>query len=296
MVAEIIDGKAFAAKLRQEIKTEIATLPSKVGLAVVIVGDNPASHVYVKNKVKQTKEVGMESFHHELPEDVSEKTLLELINKLNHDAKIHGILVQLPLPKHLSEDAVIQAITPEKDVDGFHVINSGKLATGQQGFVPCTPLGCSLMLKDTLGDLSGKHAVVIGRSNIVGKPMAQLLLGANATPTIAHSRTKDLADVVRQADIVVAAVGRPEMVPGDWIKPGATVIDVGINRVPAPEKGEGKHKIVGDVHFESAEKVAGAITPVPGGVGPMTIACLLANTVTAAARSANLPEPEGLTA
>lgn len=237
----------------------------------------------------------MASFEHKLPADTDEPTLLRLVEQLNADPAVHGILVQLPLPKHLNSDLIINTIAPEKDVDGFHVVNVGRLGAGLKSMVPCTPLGSLMMLKDHHGDLSGMSAVIVGRSNIVGKPMAQLLLGANATPTIAHSRTKDLPDVVRQADIVVAAVGRPEMVQGDWIKPGATVIDVGINRVPAPEKGEGKHKIVGDCDFESCAKVAGAITPVPGGVGPMTIACLLANTVTAAARGAGLPEPEGLT-
>jgi methylenetetrahydrofolate dehydrogenase (NADP+)/methenyltetrahydrofolate cyclohydrolase len=267
----------------------------KPGLAVVLVGEDPASQVYVRNKGKQTAEAGMASFEHKLPIDTDEATLLALVEKLNGDPLVHGILVQLPLPAHLNSDLIINTIAPEKDVDGFHVVNVGRLGAGLKSMVPCTPLGSLMMLKDHHGDLSGMNAVIVGRSNIVGKPMAQLLLGANATPTIAHSRTRDLPNVVRQADIVIAAVGRPEMVVGDWIKPGATIIDVGINRVPAPEKGEGKHKIVGDCHFESCAKVAGAITPVPGGVGPMTIACLLANTVTAAARGAGLPEPEGLT-
>jgi len=300
MGAHIIDGKAFAATVREKVAGHVSRMVDehgiKPGLAVVLVGEDPASQVYVRNKGKQTAESGMASFEHKLPADTDEATLLAIVEKLNADPSVHGILVQLPLPAHLNSDLIINTIAPEKDVDGFHVVNVGRLGAGLKAMIPCTPLGSLMMLKDYHGDLSGMNAVIVGRSNIVGKPMAQLLLGANATPTIAHSRTKDLADVVRQADIVVAAVGRPEMVPGDWIKPGATVIDVGINRVPAPEKGEGKHKIVGDVHFESAEKVAGAITPVPGGVGPMTIACLLANTVTAAARSANLPEPEGLTA
>ncbi len=300
MGAHIIDGKAFAATVREKVAGHVSRMVEehgiKPGLAVVLVGEDPASQVYVRNKGKQTAESGMASFEHKLPADTDEATLLAIVEKLNADPAVHGILVQLPLPAHLNSDLIINTIAPEKDVDGFHVVNVGRLGAGLKAMIPCTPLGSLMMLKDFHGDLSGMNAVIVGRSNIVGKPMAQLLLGANATPTIAHSRTKDLPDVVRQADIVVAAVGRPEMVLGDWIKPGATVIDVGINRVPAPEKGEGKHKIVGDVHFESAEKVAGAITPVPGGVGPMTIACLLANTVTAAARSAGLPEPEGLTA
>ena len=300
MGAHIIDGKAFAATVREKVAGHVSRMVEehgiKPGLAVVLVGEDPASQVYVRNKGKQTAESGMASFEHKLPADTDEATLLAIVEKLNADPAVHGILVQLPLPAHLNSDLIINTIAPEKDVDGFHVVNVGRLGAGLKAMIPCTPLGSLMMLKDYHGDLSGMNAVIVGRSNIVGKPMAQLLLGANATPTIAHSRTKDLPDVVRQADIVVAAVGRPEMVLGDWIKPGATVIDVGINRVPAPEKGEGKHKIVGDVHFESAEKVAGAITPVPGGVGPMTIACLLANTVTAAARSAGLPEPEGLTA
>ena len=300
MGAHIIDGKAFAATVREKVAGHVSRMVEehgiKPGLAVVLVGEDPASQVYVRNKGKQTAESGMASFEHKLPADTDEATLLGIVEKLNADPTVHGILVQLPLPAHLNSDLIINTIAPEKDVDGFHVVNVGRLGAGLKAMIPCTPLGSLMMLKDFHGDLSGMNAVIVGRSNIVGKPMAQLLLGANATPTIAHSRTKDLPDVVRRADIVVAAVGRPEMVLGDWIKPGATVIDVGINRVPAPEKGEGKHKIVGDVHFESAEKVAGAITPVPGGVGPMTIACLLANTVTAAARSAGLPEPEGLTA
>ncbi len=299
MTAHIIDGKAFAANVRERVKGHVTRMVEehglRPGLAVVLVGEDPASQVYVRNKGKQTAECGMASFEHKLPADTDEATLLALVNQLNEDATVHGILVQLPLPKHLNSDLVINTIAPEKDVDGFHVVNVGRLGAGLKSMVPCTPLGSLMMLKDYHGDLSGKNAVIIGRSNIVGKPMAQLLLGANATPTIAHSRTANLEDVVRAADIVVAAVGRPEMVTGDWIKPGATVIDVGINRVPAPEKGEGKHKIVGDVHFESAVKVAGAITPVPGGVGPMTIACLLANTVTAASRAAGLPEPSDLT-
>ncbi len=300
MTAEIIDGKAFAARVREQVATHVAKLKEEndltPGLAVVLVGEDPASQVYVRSKGKQTVEVGMKSVEHKLDVDASEAELLDLIDQLNTDPTIHGILVQLPLPKHLDEDLVINSIDPAKDVDGFHISNVGLLGTGQKSMVPCTPLGCLMMLRDYHGDLSGMNAVVIGRSNIVGKPMANLLLGDSCTVTVAHSRTKDLPDVVRGADIVVAAVGRPEMVPGDWIKKGATVIDVGINRIPAPEKGEGKMKLVGDVDFTSAAKVAGAITPVPGGVGPMTIACLLANTLTACCRSAGLPEPSGLTA
>jgi len=300
MSAQVIDGKAFAAKVRGQVADGVSKLKSDhdlvPGLAVVLVGEDPASQVYVRSKGKMTTEVGMKSVEHRLDDDTSEADLLAIIKSLNEDPSIHGILVQLPLPKHLNEDLVINSIDPAKDVDGFHISNVGLLGTGQKSMVPCTPLGCLMMLRDHHGSLSGMDAVVIGRSNIVGKPMAQLLLGDSCTVTIAHSRTKDLPDVVRRADIVVAAVGRPEMVPGDWIKPGATVIDVGINRLDAPEKGEGKTRLVGDVHYESAASVAGAITPVPGGVGPMTIACLLANTLTACCRANGLPEPKGLTA
>ena len=304
MTATVIDGKAFAAEVRARGATHVARLLVEhdltPGLAVVIVGDDPASHVYVRNKGKSTAEAGMKSVEHKLDEATSEADLLALIDDLNSDATIHGILVQLPLPGHLNEDLVINAIAPDKDVDGFHISNVGLLGTGQKSMVPCTPLGCLMMLREHHGSLSGLDAVVVGRSNIVGKPMAQLLLGDSCTVTIAHSRTKDLADVVRRADIVVAAVGRAEMVPGSWIKPGATVIDVGINRIDAPEKGTNddgspKTRLVGDVDYASAAEVAGAITPVPGGVGPMTIACLLANTVTAACRANSLNEPEGLT-
>ena len=299
MAAEIIDGKAFAARVRGQVAEHVVRLKAEhaiiPGLAVVLVGEDPASQVYVRSKGKLTVEVGMHSVEHKLDIDTSEADLLAVIDQLNADAAIHGILVQLPLPKHLNEDLVISSINPAKDVDGFHISNVGLLGTGQKSMVPCTPLGCLMMLRDHFGSLSGCNAVVIGRSNIVGKPMAQLLLGDSCTVTIAHSRTKDLADVVRRADIVVAAVGRAEMVPGDWIKPGAVVIDVGINRIPAPEKGEGKMKLVGDVDYASCAEVAGAITPVPGGVGPMTIACLLANTLTATCRANGLPEPEGLT-
>ncbi|SPH20527.1 Bifunctional protein FolD protein [Ascidiaceihabitans donghaensis] len=300
MAATVIDGKAFAATVRGKVGEHVARLKADhgitPGLAVVLVGEDPASQVYVRSKGKMTVEVGMKSVEHRLDADTSEVDLLALIDQLNNDPEIHGILCQLPLPKHLDEDLVINSISPAKDVDGFHISNVGLLGTGQKSMVPCTPLGCLMMLRDHHGSISGMDAVVVGRSNIVGKPMAQLLLNDSCTVTIAHSRTKDLPDVVRRADIVVAAVGRPEMIPGDWIKEGATVIDVGINRLDAPEKGEGKTKLVGDVHYESCAARAGAITPVPGGVGPMTIACLLANTVTACCRANGLDEPEGLTA
>jgi methylenetetrahydrofolate dehydrogenase (NADP+) / methenyltetrahydrofolate cyclohydrolase len=300
MTATRIDGKAFAATVRGKVAKGVAALNTAhgitPGLAVVLVGEDPASQVYVRNKGLQTVEAGMASFEHKLDVETPEADLLALVAQLNADPAVHGILVQLPLPKHIDEAKVLSAIDPAKDVDGFHVLNVGLLGTGQKAMVPCTPLGCLMMLRDHLGDLSGLNAVVVGRSNIVGKPMAQLLLGDSCTVTIAHSRTRDLAEVCRRADILVAAVGRPEMIPGDWIKPGATVIDVGINRIPAPEKGEGKTRLVGDVAYDSAVQVAGAITPVPGGVGPMTIACLLANTLTACCRANGLPEPEGLTA
>ncbi len=300
MTADIIDGKAFAATVREKVAAQVATLKADhgitPGLAVVLVGEDPASEVYVRNKGKQTVEVGMNSYEHKMDADTTEEALLAVIDKLNNDPAVHGILVQLPLPDHLNEDLVIGAIAPEKDADGFHISNVGLLGTGQKSMVPCTPLGCLMMLRDHHGSLSGLNAVVVGRSNIVGKPMANLLLKDSCTVTIAHSRTKDIEAVCRQADIVVAAVGRSEMVKGDWIKPGATVIDVGINRIPAPERGEGKMRLVGDVDFASASEVAGAITPVPGGVGPMTIACLLANTLTACCRANGLAEPEGLTA
>jgi methylenetetrahydrofolate dehydrogenase (NADP+)/methenyltetrahydrofolate cyclohydrolase len=289
--AGIIDGKAFAAGLRARVAVHAASFAAaagrKAGLAVVLVGDDPASQVYVRNKGRQTIECGMESFEHKLPAETGEAELLSLVARLNVDPAVDGILVQLPLPGHIDEQKVIAAIDPDKDVDGFHVINAGRLAVGQPGFVPCTPLGCIMLLKDRLGSLSGLDAVVIGRSNIVGKPMAQMLLAESCTVTIAHSRTKDLPEVVRRADIVVAAVGRAEMVKGEWLKPGATVIDVGINRVAAAEPG--KTRLVGDVDFASASAVAGAITPVPGGVGPMTIAVLLRNTLVAAHRNAGVP-------
>ena len=290
MTAQLIDGKAFAATLRGRIGEQARAFEAasgrKAGLAVVLVGEDPASQVYVRSKGKATLEAGMNSFEHKLAADTPEADLLALVDALNADAAVDGILVQLPLPPHMNEAKVIAKIDPDKDVDGFTVINAGRLATGLHGFVPCTPLGCLMMLKHQLGDLSGLDAVVIGRSNIVGKPMAQLLLKESCTVTIAHSRTKDLPAVVRRADIVIAAVGRPEMVTGDWLKPGATVIDVGINRVPGAEPG--KTKLVGDVDFASASAVAGAITPVPGGVGPMTIACLLRNTLVAAQRRAGV--------
>ena len=297
MTAERIDGKAFAAALRERVGEQAAKFSAaagrKAGLAVVLVGEDPASQVYVGSKHKATVAAGMESFEHRLPADTSEADLLALVEQLNGDESVDGILVQLPLPDHLNDQAVIAAISPDKDVDGFHVTNAGRLAVGQSGFVPCTPLGCMMLLTDRLGDLSGLEAVVIGRSNIVGMPMAQLLLDANATVTIAHSRTKDLPAVVKRADIVVAAVGRAEMVKAEWLKDGATVIDVGINRLP-PAEGEEKGRLVGDVDYAGAEGVAGAITPVPGGVGPMTIAVLLRNTLVAAYRNAGLDVPESL--
>lgn len=290
MTAAIIDGKAFAANLRGKVGELAAAFEAKAGrragLAVVLVGEDPASQVYVRSKGKQTVEAGMASFEHKLPAETPEADLLALIDQLNTDPAVDGILVQLPLPGHMDEQKVIAAINPDKDADGFHVTNVGRLAVGQPGFVPCTPLGCIMLLKDRLGSLSGLDAVVIGRSNIVGKPMAQLLLAESCTVTIAHSRTRDLPAVVRRADIVVAAVGRPEMVKADWIKPGATVIDVGINRVPAAE--EGKTRLVGDVDYAGAMEVAGAVTPVPGGVGPMTIAVLLRNALVAAYRNAGI--------
>ena len=289
-MAKVIDGKAFAEGLRGRIAKAVDTLKSKhgftPGLAVVLVGEDPASQVYVRNKHKQTIEAGMESFEYRLPASTPETELLALVDKLNKDPAVHGILVQLPLPSHIDATKVINSINPDKDVDGFHVVNAGRLSTGQDSLVPCTPKGCVMLAKDKLGNLAGLEAVVIGRSNIVGKPVAQLLLAESCTVTIAHSRTQNLPDVVRRADIVVAAVGRPEMIKGDWIKPGATVIDVGINRVPAAE--EGKTRLVGDVDYASASAVAAAITPVPGGVGPMTIAVLLRNTLVAAHRNAGV--------
>ena len=295
-IAAIIDGKAHADRLREKVTAAVGRLKDGPGivpaLAVVLVGDDPASQVYVGAKGKQTVAAGMGSIEHRLPVTTPEAELLALIDDLNKDPGVHGILVQLPLPDHIDEGAVITAIDPAKDVDGFHPVNVGRLWSGDaRALVPCTPFGCLLMLRETLGDMSGKRAVVLGRSNIVGKPMAALLLGESCTVTVAHSRTQDIAARCREADILVAAVGRPRMVPGDWIKPGATVIDVGINRIAAPEKGPGKTRIVGDVDFDAAAKVAGAITPVPGGVGPMTICCLLRNTVVAACRQAGLDDP-----
>ncbi|KFB11130.1 bifunctional methylenetetrahydrofolate dehydrogenase/methenyltetrahydrofolate cyclohydrolase FolD [Nitratireductor basaltis] len=296
-MARIIDGKALAAETTGKVAHHARDLSEKgivPGLAVVLVGEDPASQVYVGAKSKRAKECGFHSVQHDLAADTPENELLELIARLNADPAIHGILVQLPLPEQIDPDRVIQAIAPKKDVDGFHYMNVGMVATGSAGraFVPCTPAGAMLMIERELGsDLSGKNAVVIGRSNIVGKPMASLLLAANATVTIAHSRTGDLPTLARSADILVAAVGRPEMVRGDWIKPGATVIDVGINRIDAPERGEGKTRLVGDVAYAEAERVAGAITPVPGGVGPMTIAMLMANTLASACRAAGMPAP-----
>ena len=292
--AKIIDGKAFAAGLRGRVAGAVAQLQADhgltPGLAVVLVGEDPASQVYTRNKAKQTAEAGMNSFKHDLAMDTGQAELLALVEQLNRDDRVHGILVQLPLPSQIDSGTVLAAIDPAKDVDGFHVVNAGRLSTGiGEPLVPCTPLGCKMLLKDQLGDMTGANAVVVGRSNIVGKPMLQLLLQENCTVTVAHSRTKDLPAVCRGGDILVAAVGRPEMVRGDWVKPGATVIDVGINRIDA---GEGKTRLVGDVAYAEAAEVAGAITPVPGGVGPMTIACLLANTVTAACLQAGITPPE----
>ena len=292
--ARVIDGKAFAARLRQRLGDLAGSFETeagrKAGLAVVLVGEDPASEVYVRSKARATIEAGMNSFEYTLPADISEAALLARVEALNADPAVDGILVQLPLPGGLGENKVISAIDPDKDVDGFHVINAGRLAVGQQGFVPCTPLGCMMLLEDELGDLTGMEAVVIGRSNIVGRPMAQLLVDADVTVTVAHSRTRDLPAVVRRADIVVTAVGRPQMIGGSWIKPGATVIDVGINRI----EGEGgKSRLVGDVDFDEAKEVAGAITPVPGGVGPMTIAVLLRNTLVSAYRREGLELAKG---
>lgn len=292
--AQIIDGKQFAVNLRSRIGAETSKLKEHgitPSLAVVLVGEDPASQVYVKSKSKQAQEAGITAIDKKLPATASEEELLSIVNELNNDPAVHGILVQLPLPDQIDSDKVLRAIAPEKDVDGFHPVNVGLLGSGQmdRAFVPCTPLGCLLMLKDHLGNLNGKNAVVVGRSNIVGKPMAMLLLGENCTVTVAHSRTQNIEAVCREADILVAAVGRPEMVKGSWIKPGATVIDVGINRIP---KEDGKSRLVGDVAFDEAKEVAGAITPVPGGVGPMTIACLLANTVRSAAMANGIAPPD----
>lgn len=299
MTAKIIDGKTYAEGLRTRIAGHVERLKREhgvtPGLAVVIVGHDPGSQIYVSQKAKQTVEVGMHSEKYELPDDASEAEVLALVEKLNADPAIHGILVQLPVPKQIDPNKIIATISPDKDVDCFTPASVGKLQIGLPGPVSCTPLGCLMLLRDTLGSLEGLNAVIVGRSNLVGKPIAQLLLRENCTVTVAHSKTKDLADVVRRADIVVAAVGRPQMIKGDWIKPGATVIDVGINRIPAPERGEGKTRLLGDVDFAAASQVAGAITPVPGGVGPMTIVCLLANTVTTASLINGIEPPKDLT-
>jgi methylenetetrahydrofolate dehydrogenase (NADP+)/methenyltetrahydrofolate cyclohydrolase len=295
MTARIIDGKAAAADLRRRVADVAAKFRDRTGrspgLAVVLVGEHPPSAAYVRSKVKATVEAGLESFEHRIPAETSQEELLALVERLNADPAVDGILVQLPLPKHVDDQAVLTRIDPEKDVDGFHPVNVGRLSIGLPALVACTPLGCLMLLQQELGDLGGKEAVVVGRSNIVGKPMAQLLLQSNCTVTVAHSRTRDLPDVVRRADIVVAAVGRPELIRGSWIKPGATVIDVGQERVEQPD---GTRKLLGDVAYDEAAEVAGAITPVPGGVGPMTIACLLRNTAVAAHRRSGLPDPEGL--
>ena len=295
MTAALIDGKAFAARLRERVARAVPAFQASTGrapgLAVVLVGDDPASKIYVRSKGKATQDAGMASFEHRLPDSTSQEALIALVEELNVDDRVDGILVQLPLPAGMDDKAVIDSIDPDKDVDGFHIANAGRLAVGEEGLVSCTPLGCLMLLKDRLGDLSGLEAVVVGRSNIVGKPMAQLLLQENCTVTLAHSRTRDLAEVVRRGDIVVVAVGRAELVKGEWLKPGATVIDVGMNRL---EGEDGKARLLGDVEFASASEVAGAITPVPGGVGPMTIAVLLRNTLVAASARAGLPAPEGL--
>lgn len=292
-----IDGKLFAEGLRAKLATAVKATKQNhgftPGLAVVLVGDDPASDIYVTSKGKQTKEVGMNSYEYRLPDTTSQDDVLALVRELNGNPDIHGILVQFPVPDHISQEAIIETISPGKDVDGLHPVNAGRLASGFAAMAPCTPLGTLMLARDQLGDLSGKHAVIVGRSNLVGKPIAQLFLRENCTVTIAHSRTQDLADVCRQADILVAAVGRQEMIKGDWVKPGALVLDVGINRIPAPERGEGKTRVVGDVAYQEAAAVAHAITPVPGGIGPMTVACLLCNTLTASYRLHGLdPLPE----
>ena len=298
MTATRIDGKAFAEGVRARVGDAVAVLKDKhgltPGLAVVLVGEDPASQVYVGSKAKQTAEAGMASFKNELPTDTPQDELVELVQRLNADPSVHGILVQMPLPDHMDEAEVVNTIDPEKDVDGLTSVSAGRLVLGQDGLVPCTPTGTVMMAKDVRGDLTGLHALVIGRSILVGKPVAQLLLAENCTVTMAHSRTNDLPGLCRQADILVAAVGRPQMVKGDWVKPGATVLDVGINRIPAPERGEGKTRLVGDVDFAAVAEVAGAITPVPGGIGPMTVACLLRNTVVAACRQADVDVPSEL--
>ena len=294
----IIDGKAFSERIREKVKSHVDNLKTNhdivPGLAVVLVGEDPASKVYVKNKGIQTKKAGMNSYEYKLEETVDEKTLLELVKKLNDDPNVHGILCQLPLPKHLNEDMIINTIKPAKDVDGFHISNVGLLNTGQKSLVPCTPLGCLMLLREFVGNLEGKKATVIGRSNIVGKPMFNLLLSENCTVTVVHSKTKNIEEICKTSDIIVAAVGRPNFVKSSWIKKGAVIIDVGINRVIIEENGETKSKLIGDVDFANCSKIANAITPVPGGVGPMTIACLLENTLVACCRSNNLKEPEEL--
>jgi len=294
--ARIIDGKSFAAGLRARIGRQVGVLTARhgiiPGLAAVLVGDDPASQVYVRSKEKQTAEAGMASVGRRLAADTAQEALLRVVAELNSDPAVHGILVQLPLPDQIETRAIIEAVDPAKDVDGFHPINVGRLVNGEDALAPCTPVGCAMMLKEVLGDLSGLNAVIVGRSTIVGKPMAQLLLAENCTVTIAHSRTRDLPAVCRGADILVAAVGRAQMIKGNWIKPGATVIDVGINRIEAPEKGVGKTRLVGDVAFDEAVQIAGAITPVPGGVGPMTIACLLQNTLAACCRQNSIDVPD----
>ncbi|WP_306028580.1 bifunctional methylenetetrahydrofolate dehydrogenase/methenyltetrahydrofolate cyclohydrolase FolD [Stappia sp. MMSF_3263] len=295
MTAKLIDGKARAARLRGDVREAVSALKAAhglmPGLAVVLVGEDPASQVYVANKVRQTEECGMRSIEHRLDETTTEDALLELVARLNADPDVDGILVQMPLPAHIDTDRIVLAIDPAKDVDGLHPTNAGRIVLGRPGLVPCTPKGCVLLAREAMGDLSGVNAVVLGRSILVGKPVALLLQNENCTVTMAHSRSRDVAALCRQADLLVAAVGRPEMVRGDWIRPGATVIDVGINRIAAPERGEGKTRLVGDVAFEEASQVAGAITPVPGGVGPMTIACLLANTVQAACARRGIEAP-----
>ncbi len=301
MVGKLLDGKNFSAQIREKVSLQVKKLIENEGvtpgLAVILVGEDPASQVYVKSKGKQTVEVGMNSYEYRLDKNTSEKELLTLIKKLNNDKNVHGILCQLPLPDHLNSDLVINAISPHKDVDGFHISNVGLLGTGQKAMVPCTPLGCLLMLREEIGDMSGKNAIIIGRSNIVGKPMAHLLIKENCTVTVAHSRTKKIQKLCSTADILIAAVGRPELIKEDWVKEGATVIDVGINRIEQDLNINPKgYKIVGDVDFEGVKKRAGAITPVPGGIGPMTIACLLSNTLVACCRANNLQEPKGLTA
>ncbi|MFL2803016.1 MAG: bifunctional methylenetetrahydrofolate dehydrogenase/methenyltetrahydrofolate cyclohydrolase FolD [Paracoccaceae bacterium] len=295
---KVIDGKSFSERIREKVKSHVENIKNNhnivPGLAVILVGEDPASKIYVKNKGIQTKNAGMNSYEYRLDKTVDEKTLLELVSKLNDDPNVHGILCQLPLPKHLNEDMIINTIKPAKDVDGFHISNVGLLNTGQKSLIPCTPLGCLMLLREFVGNLEGKKATVIGRSNIVGKPMFNLLLSENCTVTVVHSKTKNIEEICKTSDIIVAAVGRPNFVKSSWIKQGAVIIDVGINRVTIEENGETKSKLIGDVDFENCSKIANAITPVPGGVGPMTIACLLANTLVACCRSNNIQEPQEL--